>query len=566
MKIIELLRLIFQNIMQNKFKTVMTSIGIIVGTATIVMVIAIGRGGQMDVLEQFKNLNAGAIDISYEQDAAYSSFGSFSMNFSGLSNFGGGGRNFGGESSGGSMQMPGFGGSGSMQMPDFGGSGSMQMPDFGGDGEMQMPDFGEDGEMQMPDFGGDGEMQMPDFGGDGEMQMPDFGGDGEMQMPDFGGDGEMQMPDFGGDGEMQMPDFGEDGESVMPSEGEPENEEESMTEIAVAEEVEKSNKEKIILSDTEVEDIELFVPDISAVTISYSTKASVNGGELESASSYTVAGVKSNYAKISNLTMEVGSFIEDSDVDNKEKICVLGASAAKEIFGSAMEAYDSVLYISDRSYIVSGVLEAVGTVSSGISPDEAIFVPYTTGIKYITGENISPTITVLAENATTVDQTITNLTAVLEETYPTAEFTFTDAGSKMEAASQSNDILTILLYAMAAIVFVVGGIGIMNVLFVAVKERTEEIGILKAIGCSKKDILLEFLLEAAVISLIGGILGIGLSFAVEPVVTYFDVRVEMEPYAFVIALGFAVATGTIFGFYPAWKASRLLPVQALNQE
>ncbi len=474
-----MLRLIFQNIMQNKFKTVMTSIGIIVGTATIVMVIAIGRGGQMDVLEQFKNLNAGAIDVSYEQDEAYSGFGGFSM---------AGGRGF------------------------------------------------------------------SSFGG-GNMQMPNFGGNGEMQMPNFGGNGEMQMPDFGGNGER-------------PSEGDDTNEvpEEETLSDAEVQNVEKSNKERIILSDTEVEEIELFVPDISAVTISYTTKANVNGGNLESESSYTIAGVKSNYAEISNLTMAVGSFIEDSDVENKQKTCVLGASAAKEIFGSAIEAYDSVLYISDRSYIVGGVLEAIGTVSSGISPDAAVFVPYSTGMKYITGENVNPTITVLAEDATAVDRTISNLAAVLEETYPTAEFTFTDAGSKMEAASESNEILTILLYAMAAIVFVVGGIGIMNVLFVAVKERTEEIGILKAIGCSKKDILLEFLLEAAVISLIGGILGVGLSFAAEPVATYLGVRVEMEAYAFVIALGFAVATGTIFGFYPAWKASRLLPVQALNQE
>ena len=112
----------------------------------------------------------------------------------------------------------------------------------------------------------------------------------------------------------------------------------------------------------------------------------------------------------------------------------------------------------------------------------------------------------------------------------------------------------------------VGGIGIMNVLFVSVKERTNEIGILKAIGCSKRDILLEFLAEAAAISLIGGVLGNLASLAVAPIVQYLGVRVELSASAFLIALVFAVGTGTIFGFYPAYKASNLVPVEALGAE
>ena len=136
----------------------------------------------------------------------------------------------------------------------------------------------------------------------------------------------------------------------------------------------------------------------------------------------------------------------------------------------------------------------------------------------------------------------------------------------MEAALASNQILTMLLTAMAVIVFLVGGIGIMNVLFVSVKERTNEIGILKAIGCSRRTILLEFLLEAAAISLIGGLLGMAVSVGITPLVQYFGVRVELTPFAFALALVFALLTGTIFGFYPAYKASRLVPVEALNAE
>lgn len=435
----------------------MTSIGIIVGTATIVMVIAIGRGGRMDVSDQFKNLNAGAIDITYD---------------------------------GGIQFIDGLGG----------------------------------------DMEGEGFVAISSEGGNAKAE--GFPSVIDQDMLTDGGDFSGEVPGAPG----LLPEIG------------------------------SSSQKQVILSDSDVEDIEIFVPGISEATISYSTRSDVNGGNLEAATSYTIAGVKENYASVSNLKLAAGSFIEENDDENKQKVCVLGASVAKEIFGDVMSAYDSTLYIGGQAYVVSGVLEPMGTVSSGISPDDTIFVPYATGIKYITGEWISPTITVLAEDVTAVDSTIEKLKSVLAENYADTEFTYTDAGSKMEAANKSNRILTMLLTAMAAIVFLVGGIGIMNVLFVSVKERTGEIGILKAIGCSRRDILLEFLMEAASISLIGGMFGIILSLLADPIVTYFGVRVEMTGYAWGIALVFAVGTGTVFGFYPALKASRLLPVLALRQE
>ncbi len=326
------------------------------------------------------------------------------------------------------------------------------------------------------------------------------------------------------------------------------------------------NQEKVTLTDDDVDDIETFVSGISAATISYSTKSNVDGGDLDEETSYTIAGVKSNYESISNLELAVGSFITDSDDENKEKVCVLGATVAEEIFGSAIDAYGSIIYIDDRPYVVNGVLQTMGTVASGISPDDSVFIPYETGIKYIVGTDVSPTITVLAEDVDAVDTVIEDITNVLAESYPNTEFTYEDAGSKMEAASASNEILTMLLVAMAAIVFVVGGIGIMNVLFVSVKERTNEIGILKAIGCSQHNILFEFLLEAAAISFLGGVLGIGVSVLITPLVEYLGVRVELSVSAFFIALLFAIGTGTIFGFYPAYKASKLVPVEALSAE
>lgn len=445
MRISELLRLVWQNITQNKFKTVMTSIGIIVGAATIVMVIAIGKGGQMDVADQFKNLNAGAIDISCQVETQQG-FGGFS-----------GGR--------------------------------------GG-----------------PDGGGG----MP----------PTQGSTG----------GENFTPPDGG---MDFP-----GASMDDS----------------------ADLEQVTLTQEDAEYLLENMNDISDATISYTTRAGVDGGDLEEETVYSIAGVQANYASLSNLTLSVGEFISEEDNGNKEKSCILGAGAAEEIFGSAIDAYGSVLYIDQRIYVVDGVLEEMGSVSSGISPDDTIFIPYETGIKYLVGENVSPTLTIIAEDVEQIDTVIAEATEVLAESYPNSEFTFSDAGSKMEAASASNQILTMLLVAMAVIVFVVGGIGIMNVLFVSVKERTNEIGILKAIGCSRKNILSEFLLEASAISFLGGVLGIVASLLITPIVQQFDVRVELSATAFLAALGFAVITGTIFGFYPAFKASKLVPVEALNAE
>lgn len=487
MKPKELLRLVWINITQNKFKVIMTSIGIIVGAATIVMVIAIGKGGQADVADQFKNLNAGAVDISYDGGTDFGGGGSSDDSDSDMAMMapgGGSGGGFGGGSGGG------FGG----------GSGGVPSGDMGG--------------------GSSSGGEAPGGAPGGEMPSGDGGG-----MPDMGSF-------FGGQSDME----------------------------------DRMNQENITLSEDDVDDVETFASGISAATISYTTKSSVDGGDLDEADTYTIAGVKSNYEPISNLSLAVGSFITDDDDENKEKVCVLGASVAEEIFGSAIEAYGSVIYIDDRLYVVNGVLESMGTVASGISPDDSIFIPYATGVKYLVGSSVSPTITVLAADVNNVEGVIEEVTEVLATSYPNAEFTFEDAGSKMEAAEASNQILTMLLIAMAAIVFVVGGIGIMNVLFVSVKERTNEIGILKAIGCSKRDILLEFLAEAAAISLIGGVLGNLASLAVAPIVQYLGVRVELSASAFLIALVFAVGTGTIFGFYPAYKASNLVPVEALGAE
>ena len=145
-------------------------------------------------------------------------------------------------------------------------------------------------------------------------------------------------------------------------------------------------------------------------------------------------------------------------------------------------------------------------------------------------------------------------------------YELSDAGSRIEAATKSAKTMNLLLMSVATIVFVVGGIGIMNVLFVSVKERTKEIGILKALGSSKKDIMLQFLLESVIISLFGGIVGVLISNYLMPLMKYTDVPVSSSLSGKIIALAFALVTGTVFGLYPAYKAAQLKPIEALNYE
>lgn len=308
-------------------------------------------------------------------------------------------------------------------------------------------------------------------------------------------------------------------------------------------------------------------PSLSDVTISITGNA--DASYYNNTFSSSVAGVTEEYKDANNLTVEYGSSITNYDNEKRKKVAVIGADVAEELFGEdPSKAIGEQVLIKGRKYEIVGVLKRLGDSMQGFNPDEGVLLPYQVAEKYVLGKNTKPRIVVVAKDIDHVASAIDEITEVLNNTHKNGadDFMIKDAGSRLSAAQDSAKTMSILLMAVATIVLIVGGIGIMNVLFVSVQERTKEIGILKAIGARRRDILLQFLLEAIIISASGGLVGILLSIIVIPFMKYIDLRVIPSLYGDVIALGFSIATGTFFGYYPAAKAASLRPIEALNHE
>lgn len=295
-----------------------------------------------------------------------------------------------------------------------------------------------------------------------------------------------------------------------------------------------------------------------------SYKEAVINGVKENVS---VTGVTEEYSKVSNLNVAYGYDIDRIDVEDETSVAVIGEGIARKYFMGAEDALGKEIRLGDRTYKIIGILERSADGMQGLSPDDTVFIPYSTAQKFIFDEYTTPQMVALAKDINLVKlamaEIMDSLAFILEDDNV---YTVEDAGSRIEAAGESARTMNMLLISIATIVFIVGGIGIMNVLFLSVKERTKEIGILKALGTTEGNILSLFLLEAVIISGIGGLAGVILSYYFIPVIKYLSVPVSPSIEGKIIAFAFAIVTGTLFGFYPAYKASQLKPVDALNYE
>jgi putative ABC transport system permease protein len=300
----------------------------------------------------------------------------------------------------------------------------------------------------------------------------------------------------------------------------------------------------------------------------------VYGGE--SAQSI-VAGVTANYFRVNNMDeFQLGDGLNQNDLDTQARVAVMGATVASSLFSTEFPIGKEIK-INGVGYEVVGVLEESGGGIGG-NTDENIYLPITTAQSRLfpgrtrTGEKAVTTIFAQAVSSEQVDGAIEQISETLREQHDIAyaaddDFSILDQSSLLEVAGTITGTLTAFLGAIAAISLVVGGIGIMNIMLVSVTERTREIGIRKAIGALKRSILAQFLLESMTLSLLGGVLGILLGWAVSSVAaSVLAIPTSIAAWTVLLSASFSAAVGLIFGIYPAWRAASLRPIEALRYE
>ena len=317
------------------------------------------------------------------------------------------------------------------------------------------------------------------------------------------------------------------------------------------------------------------VPDISEITANIQgSQTVVAGGESLVT---TVSGVMANYLAMNNIdAFQLGDGLTQNDIDTSARVVVLGAGTASDLFGSDFPIGEQVR-INGVSYEVIGVLEESGGGLAG-NTDDTAFVPITTAQSRLytdrtrSGEKIVSSITAQAAGTEQVDAAINQITKTLRENHninygDDDDFSIFDQSSLLDTVNTVIGSLTAFLGAIAAISLLVGGIGIMNIMLVSVTERTREIGIRKAIGALRRDILTQFLLESMVLSLLGGAIGILLGWSISMLAgAIFDLNMAVDLGTVFLSASFAAAVGLIFGIYPAWRASNLRPIEALRYE
>ena len=311
------------------------------------------------------------------------------------------------------------------------------------------------------------------------------------------------------------------------------------------------------------------VPGVQFASAGVSLRAQVVAGNQNW---YTrVQGTDVDLPLIRAWATRTGSFFGTQDVDSAAKVAVLGTTVNTQLFGQDADPIGQIVRIRNQPFKIVGVMASKGQ-GMGEDMDDQILVPYTTVQKKLLGVTYVQSVTVSAAAATETSRTADQIAILLRTRHTIVpgqedDFMIRTLEEMADIRTQAMGTMTTLLAGIAGVSLIVGGIGIMNIMLVSVTERTREIGLRMAIGAKARDVLLQFLVEAVSLSLIGGGIGIAVGFGLaEGMSRWMSWPAKVPPNAVAMAFGFAAATGIFFGFYPAQKAARLNPIEALRFE
>lgn len=285
----------------------------------------------------------------------------------------------------------------------------------------------------------------------------------------------------------------------------------------------------------------------------------------------SVSGVNANFLDVNNWTMTSGRFFSDKNVQNRERVAVVGQTVVKNLFADE-DPVGKEIRVKNIPFRVIGVLKSKGNGTMGNDQDDTVLIPYTTSMERVEGIDYLRMVYVVAKDDEGIDRLqadIENLLRVRHNIKDTNldDFNIQNMKSIMETVAQTTGTFTLFLGAVAAISLVVGGIGIMNIMLVSVTERTREIGVRKALGATYSVIVTQFLIEAVVISLMGGFIGIAFGVGASKVIGMVSgMSTVVSVPTIIMSFAFSMAIGLIFGIYPARKAAKLNPIDALHYE
>jgi putative ABC transport system permease protein len=317
------------------------------------------------------------------------------------------------------------------------------------------------------------------------------------------------------------------------------------------------------------EAIKQHVPLVINVTPQADTRVQVVYGNQNWGTS--VRGVGPEYLALKDWKIVRGGMYTDVDVERANNVCVLGQTLVDQLFGSSDPVGESIR-VKDQACVVVGVLDVKGQSATGQDQDDNLLMPYSTVMKKIKGQPWLDDIMCSAVSAKVVDQAELEIAAIVRERHHIKagagdDFNLRHPTEIAEAVKQSTQTMEALLAAIASVSLIVGGIGIMNIMLVSVTERTREIGLRLAVGARGRDVLRQFLIEAVILSLIGGAIGIAIgSVAAQTISNSFQWPTRVSSNAVAVAFGFSALIGIFFGYYPARQAARLDPIDALRFE